>query len=441
MSSVVLRALLHRNYRSFFFAQGISLIGTWMQQVSMTWLVYHFTQSEWKLGLVAFAGQIPTFFLSPFAGVLTDRWNRKKILILTQTLAMSEAFLVSGLTYFRLINVDQILVLAVSLGIVNAFDMTTRQAFLSDMVTRKEDLPNAVALNSSLVNCTRLIGPALAGIVITLGGEAFCFLLNGFSYIAVICVLVKMNVHQTKKTFGKHEALLLSLKEGLIYAYHSQPIRAILLLLSVTSITSVSLTTLLPAFAAMILSDGAQSFSILSAVSGAGALTGAIYLTSRKNMLGLSQVICSSTFLLGVSMLCFSYSHFRILSFVCLFMIGAGNITQMAASNSLLQVIADEGKRGRVLSLYIVALLGMAPLGSLLSGFFGDKFGAPATVRFTGILTIISAFVFYHQVPRIRALVMHIHSPEKNENNALEIEKGNRENSPQREKNEGALET
>ncbi len=427
VSTVILRALMHRNYRSFFLAQGVSLIGTWMQQVSMTWLVYHYTQSEWMLGLVAFAGQIPTFFLSPFAGVLTDRWNRKKTLILTQSLAMSEAFLVAGLTYFRLITVDQILVLAFFLGIVNAFDMTTRQAFLSDIVTRKEDLPNAVALNSSLVNCTRLIGPALAGVVITLSGEAFCFLLNGLSYIAVICVLIKMPVHQAKKKFESFQAIWLSLREGLIYSFHSQPIRAILLLLAVTSITSVSLTTLLPAFAATILSDGAKSLSLLSAISGAGALTGAIYLTSRKSVAGLGQLICLSTFLLGLAMLLFSYSQLKILSFICLFMTGAGSIIQMAASNSLLQVITDEGKRGRVLSLYIVALLGLAPLGSLLSGFFGDKFGASTTVRFTGVLTIISAFFFYHQVPRIRAIVLRIPFPEENEETfkILETKKGN----------------
>ncbi len=365
-----------------------------MQQIAMTWLVYHLTKSEWLLGLVSFAGQIPTFFVSPFAGVLIDRWNRHRAVMITQTLAMLQAFLLAYLTYKNLLSVWHILGLSLCLGIINAFDMPTRQTFLSDIVTRNEDLPNALAMNSSMVNITRLIGPALASLVIGFSGESICFFLNGLSYLAVLAALAKMQIKDVKKV-GLHEPILASLREGLNYCLNVPSIRSILLLLSLTSITSVSLSTLLPVFAEKLFAtSGASGFGLLSAVSGAGALSGAIFLATRNSIQGLGKIITSSTFILGLGMLLFSYSPFSSFSVVCLFFAGAGNIVQMVASNSLLQITASEEKRGRVLSFYIVSLLGLAPLGSLLAGYLGSHIGASATIAITGSATILSSFFF-----------------------------------------------
>lgn len=398
------RAFAHRNYRLFFFGQSISLIGTWMQQIAMTWLVYHLTKSEWLLGLVSFAGQIPTFFVSPFAGVLTDRLNRHQTLILTQSLAMVQAFLMAFLTYMNLLSVHHILALAVFLGVVNAFDMPIRQTFLSDIVTRHEDLPNALAMNSSMVNTTRLIGPALASLVIGLSGEAFCFLLNGLSYLAVLAALCKMKIKVLKKR-EKHPKIISSLREGFHYCLQVPTIRSVLLLLSLTSLTSISLATLLPFFATKIFPLGASGLGILSAASGAGALTGAVFLTTRKSILGLERVIAFATTALGLGMVLFAYSPAKFFSVLCLFLTGAGNIVQMVACNSLLQVITEEEKRGRVLSLYIVSLLGLAPVGSLLAGYLGSHIGASATVCITGLATLLSGLVFAMQVSKLQIVI------------------------------------
>jgi MFS family permease len=313
---------------------------------------------------------------------------------------MIQAFLMAFLTYWNLLSVEHIIFLAFLLGVINAFDMPLRQTFLSDIVTRQEDLPNAIAMNSSMVNTTRLIGPALAGLVIGLGGEAVCFLLNGISYLAVLGALAKMKIKHSKRP-GKYPGILSSLREGLDYCFGVAPIRYILLLLSLTSITSVSLSTLLPVFATKLFTEGSSGLGILSAISGGGALAGAIFLASRRSVFGLGRIIAIATSVLGVGMLLFAYSPFEKFSIVCLFMTGAGNIVQMVASNSLLQVIAEEDKRGRVLSFYIVSLLGLAPLGSLLAGFLGSHIGAPATIGLTGIATILSAALFASQLPKM----------------------------------------
>lgn len=372
-----------------------------MQQIAMTWLVYRLTRSEWLLGVVSFAGQIPTFFISPFAGVLTDRWNRHRTLMITQSLAMFQAFLMAFLTYMNMLSVWQIVGLAFVLGVVNAFDMPLRQTFLSDIVTRSDDLPNAIAMNSSMVNTTRLIGPALTSLVIGLSGEAVCFFVNGLSYLAVLAALMRMKITHVKK-HGTHPRILSSLREGLSYCFHVPSIRSVLLLLSLTSISSVSLSTLLPVFATKLFSVGASGLGILTAISGAGALAGAIFLATRRSILGLGRIIAYATVVLGLGMILFAYSPFGHFSVLCLFLTGAGNIVQMVASNSLLQVIADEEKRGRVLSLYIVSLLGLAPLGSLLAGYLGSHIGAPATIGVTGIATILSAMVFTLQLPKMK---------------------------------------
>lgn len=371
-----------------------------MQQVAMTWLVYHLTKSEWLLGVVAFAGQVPTIFVSPFAGVLTDRWNRHRTVIITQSLAMIQAFLMAFLTYTHWISVYQIVGLAFLLGVINAFDMPLRQAFLSDIVTRTEDLPNAIAMNSSMVNTTRLLGPALASLVIGVSGEAFCFLLNGISYLAVLLALLKMQIHVKRKN-GEMQHVLMSLWEGFDYCRKVPTIRTVLILLSLTSITSVSLSTLLPVFATKLFASGASGLGILTSVSGAGALCGAIYLASRKSLLGLGRVIALSTATLGLGMALFAYAPVHPFAIACLFFTGGGNIVQMVAANSLLQVIAEDGKRGRVLSFYIVSLLGLAPFGNLLAGYLGSHLGAPTTVAFTGLATLVSGLVFASQVSKL----------------------------------------
>lgn len=367
-----------------------------MQQIAMTWLVYKLTKSEWLLGLVAFSGQIPTAFISPFAGVLTDRWNRHKTLLITQSLAMTQAFLLAFLTYMNILSVSHIIILAILLGVINAVDMPLRQTFLSDIVIRAEDLPNALAVNSSMVNTTRLLGPILTSLVIHFKGEAFCFFLNGLSYLAVLAALLKMHVtHHKRKS---DEEIFSSLKEGIQYCASTPSIRIVLLTLSFTSMTTVSLTTLLPFFSDKFFTAGANGLGILSAILGAGALTGAIGLAFRTSHEGLSNIITYATISLGISMMAFAYSPYAVLSYICLFFSGAANIAQMVASNSLLQITSNEDKRGRVLSLYIVSLLGFAPFGNLLAGYLGSHIGAASAVGISGLATLLSGFFFHNSL-------------------------------------------
>ncbi|MCX5799964.1 MAG: MFS transporter [Candidatus Eisenbacteria bacterium] len=407
---LVFRALRYRNYRLFFGGQGISLIGTWMQRIALSWLVYRLTNSALLLGVVGFAGQIPTFLLAPVAGVLADRWNCRRILVITQVLAMVQAFVLAVLVLTNAITVWEIVVLSIFLGLVNAFDMPARQTFVVEMVDRKkEDLGNAIALNSSLFNGARLVGPSVAGILIAVVGEGVCFLLNGLSYIAVIGSLLAMRV-TPRKTEAKNTHVLRGLKDGFSYAFGFDPIRSIILLLALVSLMGMPYQILMPVFARQILHGGSNIFGFLVAASGAGALTGAFYLASRRQILRLGRTIPVAAGIFGVGLIGFSLSHFLWLSLALMLVTGFGMMVMMAASNTTLQTIVDDDKRGRVMSLYTMAFMGTVPFGSLWAGSMADKIGAPKTLLVSGLCCICGGLLFARKLPVLKALVHPIYA-------------------------------
>jgi MFS family permease len=405
----LLRSLAHRNYRLYFAGQGISLIGTWMQQIAMSWLVFQMTQSSFQLSVVLFAGQVPALFLSPVAGVLVDRWNRHRVLLWTQTLAMVQAFLLALLTWTGRIDVWQLVLLSLFLGVVNTFDMTTRQAFLSEMVTRRADLGNAIALNSSMVNGARLLGPTLARIILAQTSADVCFLLNGLSYLAVLLALLAMRLEGPRRE-RPTAPLWQGLREGFGYVIGFAPIRTLLLLLGIASMAGTSYTVLLPEFTVRRLGGDAHTLAFLTAASGLGALTGALFLASRKSVLGLGRWILLAMTLLGLGLLAFARVADFKLALLVLFVIGLGMMVEMAASNTLLQTIVAEDKRGRVMSFYTLAFLGMAPLGSLLTGVLSTWLGEPMTFLINGLLCLAGAAFFGLSLPRLRVLVRPIYA-------------------------------
>ncbi|MCB9249902.1 MAG: MFS transporter [Ignavibacteriales bacterium] len=397
----ILRALKSRNYRLFFSGQGISLIGTWMQQIALGWLVYRLTDSAFLLGLVSFASQIPTFLLASFAGVLADRYDKHKIIIITQTFAMIQAAILSILTLMGIVHIWHIISLSILLGLINAFDMPTRQTFVIDLVEDKKDLPNAIALNSSMFNAARLIGPTIAGILISLYGEGICFLINAVSYIAVIIGLLLMRI-EPKIREAKKEKVLRGLKEGVKYAYDFIPIRTLLILIAIISLSGMPYTVLMPIFAKDILHGNANTLGYLLGSVGIGAFTGAIYLASRKTVLGLGRLIAIASTIFAVGLLLFSFSTSLIFSIPLMFVAGLGMMMQMASSNTLLQTIVDDDKRGRIMSLYVMAFMGTAPFGSLIAGSLASKIGAPYTVLLSGITCLLTAFWFAKNLPNLR---------------------------------------
>ena len=361
------RSFQYRNYRLFFAGQSISLIGTWIQRIATPWLVYHLTDSVFLLGLVGFAGQIPTFLISPFAGVLTDRWNKYHIMIATQIAAMIQALILAMLYFSGHIQVWHIVVLNIFLGCINAFDTPARQSFVIQMVGKREDLGNAIALNSSMVNGARLLGPSIAGVLIALTGEGICFLINGLSYIFVIASLLMMRV-APQVTSKKDIHVFKEMKDGISYALGFAPIKYMIFLLAVVSFMGMSYTVLMPVFAKEILHGGPHTFGFLMAASGFGALSGALFLASRKSIAGLSKYIPLASGLFGLSLVAFSFSRFLPLSLILLVLAGLGMMMQMAASNTILQTIVKDDMRGRVMSFYTMAFMGTAPFGSFMAG-------------------------------------------------------------------------
>lgn len=405
---LIFRALTHRNYRLFFGGQGISLIGTWMQQIAMSWLVYRMTNSAFLLGLIGFSSQICSLFFSPFAGVISDRWNRHHILVATQSLSMIQAFILAALTLTGMIAVHHLIILSLFLGFVNAFDMPTRQAFVVEMVERRQDLGNAIALNSFLFNGARLLGPSIAGILISILGEGMCFLLNAFSFLAVIIALLAMKMAPNKREPGKTEVLQ-GFKEGFIYAFGFPPIRSILMFLGWISLVGTANTTLMPVFAKNILHGGPQTYGFLMAAIGVGAIIGAIFLASRRSVLGLGRIIVIASGIFGIGIISFSSSHILWLSFSLLLLVGFGMMVHMASSNTILQTMVDDDKRGRVMSLYVMAFMGMAPLGSLAGGSLAGTIGAPYTLIIGGASCILGSFMFTKKLPMIREMVRPIY--------------------------------
>jgi MFS family permease len=405
---IIFRSLRYRNYRLFFSGQIISLTGTWIQQTALLWLVYRLTNSAFLLGAVGFSSQIPAFLLAPIAGVLSDRWNRQRILIATQTLAMIQA-LALGLLFFTVeISVWQIIPLAVFLGLINAFDMPTRQAFVVEMVENKEDLGNAIALNSLMFNSARLIGPPIAGILIAATNEGICFILNGISFLFVIASLLMMKV-KVKETKPRTTHVLHELREGLSYVHSFAPIKYIILLLALVSLVAMPYVFLMPVFAKKILHGGPHTLGFLMAAAGTGALTGAIYLASRKSVRGLVRIIPLSTAVFGVGLIGFSLSHVLWLSLPLILVAGLGVMTQMATCNTVIQTIVDDDKRGRVMSLYVMAFIGTAPFGSLLAGTLASIIGAPKTLTAGGALCVLGAVMFALKLPDLKKMIRPVY--------------------------------
>ncbi len=396
----LVRALAHRNFRLFCLGQGTSLVGTWMQQVAMSWLVYRLTGSPFLLGLVPFCGQIPAVFLAPLAGVLSDRWDRRRLVMATQALAMTQALLLAVLALSGLIAVWHILALSLFLGVVNVFDMTARQALTLALVDRKEDLPNAIALNSSLVNGARLVGPSLAGLVIWAAGEGVCFLLNGLSYLAVLAALAAMRLppRPAPRPAPQRDGF----RAGVAYAFGFTPIRDLLLLLALVNLAGTPYTVLLPVFATRVLHGGSALLGFLTAATGLGALAGAVYLAAQRSVVGLAGKIALTPALFGAGLMLFACSDTLWLSLPLLLAMGFTLMVQTAASNSVLQTIVDEDMRGRVMSFYTLALMGMTPLGSLIAGSLAGRIGAPATLLLGGPCCLVGALLFARRLPRLR---------------------------------------
>jgi MFS family permease len=405
---IIFRSLRYRNYRLFFAGQSISLIGTWIQRIAMPWLVYRLTDSVLLLGVVSFAGQIPTFLLTPFAGVISDKLNRHRILVVTQVLAMIQSLVLTFLFFSELIQIWHIILLSVFLGCVNAFDMPTRQSFLVEMIGKREDLGNAIALNSSMVNSARLVGPSVAGIIIAGSNEGICFLLNGLSYFFVIISLVMMEIG-TRKMKNEKINVLQGLKGGISYTFGFAPIRSIIMLLALISIMGMSYAVLMPVFAKQILQGDAHTFGFLMGASGTGALIGAIYMAFRKSILGLDRIIPVSAAFFGFGLIMFSLSRNFFLSLIIMLLTGFGMIMQLTSSNTILQTIVDDDKRGRVMSFYTMAFVGTAPLGSLLAGWLASKLGAPNTLIIGGITCILGAAIFISKLSNLQRIVRPIY--------------------------------
>lgn len=406
--SFIVRALRYRNYRLFFGGQGISLVGTWMQSIAISWLVYRLTGSALMLGVVGFVTQVPAFFLTPLAGVLIDRWDRYRILIFVQALEAIQALILTILFFSGKLEVWHILVLGTFLGLASAFEMPTRHAFIFELVEKKEDLSNAIALNSIMFNSARLIGPFFAGIIIAKSGEGMCFLLNSLSYLAVIAALLLMKV-KTKKASVNESHVLKDLKEGLLYAFNITPIRYILVLVAIASLVGVPYAVLLPVFANNVFHGGSQVFGFLVASTGVGAFFGALYLAARKTIVGLAGTIASAATLFGAGLVLFSFSRILWVSLVLMVIVGYAMIIHMAAANTILQTIVDDDKRGRVMSLYVMAFIGMMPLGSLLAGSLANRIGAPKTILISGITCLFAAAFFASKLPVLRAAIRPIY--------------------------------
>ena len=395
------RALRHRNFRLFFAGQSISLIGTWMTRVATSWLVYRLTKSSLLLGTVGFAGQIPTFILAPFAGVIVDRFDRRTLLVWTQVLAMIQSLALAFLTLTHRINIPEVLALSVMQGLVNAFDMPARQSFMITMVEDKADLSNAIAINSSMVNVARLIGPSLAGLVIATSNEGWCFAIDGMSYIAVVASLLVMRIEPAVRQRAA-ATMVAQLREGWTYVSNSLPIRDILLLFALLSLMGWPFMVLMPVFAAQVLHGGPHTLGFLMGAVGVGSLGSALSMVARRSVRGLTKMIPIAAAVFGVGLICFGFSHTLWLSMLMMLVTGFGMMQGLTASNTILQTLVEERMRGRVMSYYTMAFVGMAPFGSLLAGALAHAIGAPRTVIFSGVACIAGSLCFTTQLRKIR---------------------------------------
>lgn len=402
------RALRHRNYRLFFSGQSVSLVGTWITRVATSWLVYRLTHSALLLGLVGFCGQIPTLVLAPIAGVAVDRWNRHKILIWTQALSAAQSLALAALALSGTITVAWVLALQVVQGIINAFDTPARQSFVVQMVEDRADLPNAIALNSTMVNGSRIIGPSIGGIIIAATNEGWCFLIDAISYIAVIASLLAMRVTAAERATVRG-SVREELRDGFQYVTRFAPVRDALLLLALVATMGVPYTVLMPIIAANVLHGGAHTLGFLMTASGLGAVAGALYLASRHNVLGLGRVMVIATVTFGVGLIAFGFARWMWMALVVLPFVGAGMMVEMAATNTILQTITEERLRGRVMAFYTMAFLGTAPIGSLLAGVAAERIGAPMTIVVGGAVCVLGGLWLATRLPLLRAQVRPIY--------------------------------
>ena len=402
------RAMRHRNFRLFFFGQSISVIGTWMTRLATTWLVYHLTHSALLLGVVSFAGQIVSFLLGPFAGVWVDRLDRRRLLVWTQAAAAIQSLALAALTLAHVITLWEIIALTALQGVINAFDMPGRQSFLVQMVEDRNDLSNAIAINSSMANGARLVGPAIAGLVIAAFGEGGCFLIDGLSYLAVIASLLLMRIKPLDIQRSKAN-MLEQMREGWDYVRTFRPIRTILLLFSLLSLMGYSWSVLLPIFAAQVLHGGVATLSWLMGAAGIGALVSAFSLAVRKTVVGLTSMLQIAAAMLGVALIFLGLSHWLWLSLVLMVFVGFGMLQAASVSNTIIQSLVPEDKRARAMSYYTMAFFGSAPFGSLLAGALAERIGAPHTVMLTGAFCIAGSLWFTLELPKIRAVMRPIY--------------------------------
>lgn len=388
--------------------QGISLIGTWITRLAQGWLVYRLTGSALLLGTVGFVGQIPTFLLAPFAGVWVDRLDRYRVLLVTQVLSMLQSALLAFFALTDLVTPTHVIVLAAMQGIINAFDTPARQTFLVQLVDEREDLPNAIALNSSIFNGARLVGPSIAGVTIGLVGEGWCFAIDAASYIGVLAAMLAMRL-TPREAPPRSAGFASELRDGLAYIAGFAPIRDLLCLVACVSLSGMSYAVLMPVFANKVLGGGPSTLGILMASSGTGALLGALWLASRSSVVGLSAIVSGAGFVFSLALLGFSYSRWLPLSMPLLTLVGVGMMLQMAATNTLLQTLVEERMRGRVMSFYTMSFLGMTPFASLIAGFVASHLGAPVAVRIGALLSLVAVSVFALRLPKLHEQMNPVH--------------------------------
>jgi MFS family permease len=400
----ILRAFRYRNYRLYFIGQGISQIGNWSTLLATSWLVYQLTDSALLLGVVGFTSRIPTLFISPIAGVIADRGSRQRIIVVTQILSMVQSLLLAGLALTDMINVWQIIALGLFQGIADALYIPTLQAFVKEIIVKPEDLGNAIALNSSLVSSARLIGPAVAGFLVASVGAGVCFLLDGISYLAVIAAFLAMKVPPVKIAVS-NTSTIHKLKEGFNYAFDNSAIRSMLLLLSLLGFVGLPYVILTPIFAADILQGGAETLGLLMGASALGALIASVYLSSKTNIFGLERAIAIAPILLGTGFIIFSLSKVLLFSLLVMVLIGFSVILQLAATNTVLQTIVDDDKRGRLMSLVSMAFMGVVPFGNLFSGWLASQIGVINTFIFNGSVCMGGALIFIRQLKTIQRVL------------------------------------
>ena len=397
---VIFRSLKHRNYRLFFLGQCISVTGSIIQFVALSWLVYRITGSVVMLGLIGFAGRLPILLLSPLTGVLIDRWNRRKVMIVTQILSMLQA-LGLAIIFFTGIEVWHIFLFSIIMGCINAFDIPARHSFVIDLVERKDNLGNAIALNSLMFNGAMLIGPSIAGILLASEGEGICFMINAISYLFVILSLFMMNI-KAAQSVKQPSKIFNEMKAGFRYTFGFPPIKYIILLLALLNLLAVPHTILLPAFAKEILQGNSHTYGFLLGSSGFGALIAAFYLASGKTLLRMGKIIPWSAGIFGIGLILFSFSRFAMLSFILMVIVGFGDMLHTAASNTILQTITDDDKRGRVTSMYTISIVGIAPFGSLLIGELAKYLGITNTIIIGGVACLVGALVFLRKLPELK---------------------------------------